>query len=388
MISEMSSVALEWKPVETTKNIYGYYVYRSNFIKDGQKLKRVATLNNKYTSHYLDIDLVPDTQYLYAISVIGKNDTESKASQSIEVITKPRLKSVSFITAVSQLPRQVKLLWRPHQNKRVDKYIIERLSPKDSKFKRIKTIKHRLQVEYIDKNLLDNSQYTYRVQVLTFDKIKSFYSQVVKATTKDIPNNITNIHATTNLPKIIKLRWEKPNNINNLKSYVIYASNRENSNFSKVTILNNVNITEFTHKIDYDNKKKFYKITTVDKDDLESSKKISPILGKTLAPPAPPIITAGTIKNNEVFLEWSAGDERAITYNIHKTIKKSFISRTTKIINNITSSSFNDKKVTRGITYIYTLEAVDKFGLVSRKTNSVILTLPLQESSSATPTNK
>jgi fibronectin type 3 domain-containing protein len=375
-ISDISSVALEWKNITDSSEVYGYHIYRSNLKEDKHKLKRIATLESKYTSHYLDKNLEPNTKYLYAISTIGAKHTESLASNSIIVQTKPRLKSVSFITSVSELPRQVKILWRPHPDKRVEKYIIERKVQGDSKFRKIASIKQRLQVEYLDTNLMDNTKYSYRIKVLTFDGIKSLPSEITSATTKALPTNVTNIQATTNLPRMIKLTWKHPQDIKDIVSYKIYASKEREGSFELVGTVPISSETVFNHSIEHDGVQRFYKITTIDKDHLESTKKVAPIVGQTLRAPNPPIITLAMIKDNIIILNWKAGDTRTVSYNIYKTTKKNFILQSTESILDIKNERFEDKDTTRGVTYKYKIEAVDQYGLVSKKTHTVTLTIP------------
>ncbi len=375
MITTMSSVALEWKNI-TIPSSYGYYVYRANLNTDSQRLQRVAKIKNKFTSHYLDTDLEPDTQYLYAISTRGIDNTESSASQSVETQTKPRFKSVSFIAATSNLPRQVKILWRPHTNKSVEKYILERSITSKEEFRKIKTIRARLKVEYIDTDLKDNTTYAYRIKAITYDRIKSSPSEIVTATTKALPSGTSSIQATMNLPKKIILTWEAPEDTSDLTKYIIYSSNSETGQFTELKALSINDKTEFIHEIDSDDKVKYYKITTVDKDKLESTIKIAPTMGKTLNVPAQPEITLAMIEGNKIVLNWRPTDNRAVAYNIHKIIRKNLLSYTTESILNITDVRFEDMDILRGTTYDYRIEAIDLNGLVSQKTPSTRLTIP------------
>ena len=379
-ISDISSIALEWKNITQSSKVYGYNIYRANLNKDGHKLKRIIKLKSKYASHYLDGNLQPNTRYLYAISTRGAKRVESIASESIIVRTKPRMKSVSLITSISKLPRQIKILWRPHPNKRIAKYIIERSTQGSSRFRKIKTIKQRLQVEYLDTGLMDNTQYSYRIKVVTFDGIKSLASEITTARTKALPTNVTNIKASTNLPKMIKISWDQPQKIKDIVSYKIYVSKREDDKYYDLigTVLVG-NKTIFTHNIEYDGVQRFYKITTTDKDRLESTKKVAPVIGRTLNTPALPVVTLAMIKDNMVVLNWEAGDKRTVAYNVFKTAKKNFISRKTKKILDITTARFEDKDITRGVTYDYRLEAIDKYGLRSEKTHAITLTIPKLE---------
>jgi len=385
-IPDMTDIAFEWRG-SVDASVKGYHIYRSDMLEDGEQLRRVKSIKNRYVSHYIDSDLKPDTQYLYAISAFGDDDFESVASKSITVKTKPIFPSVSFITAIDQLPRQIKVLWRPHTNQRVKKYIIQRNDNKNLEWKTIDTVGPRLQAEYIDIKLGDSQEYSYRIISVTFDGIKSLPSKAVKGRTKPLPPMVSNIQATQDQLKQITLTWTPLEDIENIAFYNIYSSNSRDGLFSKLARAKATDNT-YEHKIDNNGKEKFYKITTVDKVKLESSKKVNSVMGKTLDIPAQPIIKLAMIQDGEVILNWQAGDDRAVSYNIHKTVKESFFSMENTIIPNVTDVRFEDKDITRGITYEYSIEAVDSQGLVSEKTPPTSLTIPeLVKPENASPTD-
>ena len=372
-IPGMTELALEW--IGTTKvGTYGYHIYRSDLQKAGEKLQRIATINNRYSSHYVDTNLKPNTQYLYAISVIGINKTESKASNSKEIYTLPLFDSVSLISAISNLPRQVKIIWRPHSNQAVESYILERSSSNDVKWKKVATIDGRLNPEYIDTNLKDNLTYSYRLKAVTYSGIRSKLSKVAKATTKALPTSVSHIEATNNLPRKIILTWE-PSTSDDIVGYNIYSSSSKKGFFTKIGTAMKKDNT-FVNIIHEDDKTRFFKITSIDKDNLESNKKFVPIIeGKTLNSPAKPIVKLALIKGEKVVLNWEKGDNRAVGYNIYKTTKENFFKSSSKIYKNIQDTRFEDTDIVRGIHYIYEIEAVDENGLTSTKVEAASLKL-------------
>jgi len=372
-IPGMTKLALEW--VGTTQaGTYGYHIYRSELQKSGEKLIRIATIKNRYSSHYVDKNLKPDTQYLYAISVIGINNSESKPSVSKEIYTLPLFQSVSLISAISNLPRQVKVIWRPHSNQAVNSYILERSSPKDVEWKKVATIKGRLNPEYIDTGLKDNLTYSYRLKAVTYDGIESRLSAVTKATTKPLPNSVANIEATTNLPRKIIITWQA-STLDEIVGYNIYSASSPKGIFSKIGSAKK-NDNTFVNVINEDDVKRYYKITSIDKDNLETNKKFLPIVeGKTLNAPAQPVVKLALIKGEQVVLNWEKGDNRAVAYNIYKTIQESFFKSSSKIFKNIQELRFEDTDIVRGIHYTYEIEAVDENGLVSKKVEAASLKL-------------
>jgi fibronectin type 3 domain-containing protein len=374
-ISDIQSIALEWKGFDI-QNINGYYIYRSEQQKDKNTLTKIATLNSKYNSHYVDSNLKPETTYLYSIAVIGKNDTQSKLSKPIKVNTLNNLEPITFSVAIENLARQVKILWRPHSNRSVKYYIIQRNNNKEHKWKTIKQIQNRLSAEYIDKDLRDKYEYKYRIIAVTFNDIKSNPSEIIRATTKPLPNSTNDIKATTNLARKIIITWQ-PSINKDIAGYNIYASRSESGYYSKV-VKTRKNDNTFEHIINEDNSKRYYKITAFDKDGLETKKDNLPItMGKTLSLPKTPKIKLGLIKDETIIINWDKADNRAKYYNIYKTQQTGMFKTKTTIFKNIQNTRFEDKDVVRGSKYKYQLEAVDENGLLSVKTPSISLSMPI-----------
>ncbi len=372
-IADIKAIGFEWRKVDDPR-VVGYHFYRANMQKDGTKLKLIDTVKNRYTTHYVDKNLEPNTRYIYKISAATNGEVESKTTSDYVVSTLPRLEGVSFIQAISNLPRQIKIIWRPHSNERVEQYKIERSSPETSEWKKIATMKGRLQAEYIDLDLNDNVIYNYRVIAQTFDNIDSFPSQIVKAQTKPLPEGILSLDATKTLPRKIALTWN-PSETPDVTSYNIYRSTLATSLFSKIKTVN-AQTLQFEDFINEDGKIYFYKVSSIDKDGLESSLHINSVMGSTLTKPSKPIITLAQIQGEKAILNWQAGDKRSVSYNIYKTIKEGFFSSKTIKIEGIQALRFEDKDIVRGVEYKYSIQAVDENGIVSESTNKTELVLP------------
>ena len=121
----------------------------------------------------------------------------------------------------------------------------------------------------------------------------------------------------------------------------------------------------------------FYKITTVDKDQLESKKEnLVPVMGSTLSKPQMPQITLIMQEGNKIVLNWRANDSRTVSYNIYKLSKESWSTSNEILIPNATGVRFEDPDVVRGVEYGYRLQAIDKHGLLSDVTDKSTLMLP------------
>ncbi len=372
-ISDINSIALEWKKVDDLR-VNGYYIYRADIGANDGKLKRVTFVKNRYTTHYVDPKLEPNARYNYAISSATKEEFESRPTNTFMAQTLPVLSPISYVQAISNMPRQIKVLWRPHESERVQYYRIERTTPSTAEWEHLETLEGRYQVEYIDTSLEDNVVYMYRVIAISFDDIFSVPSEIVKAQTKPLPFPANNVRATNDQPKKIVVSWEAsitPDVI----GYNIYRSSSADGSFNLIKALPN-NVFTYEDVVNEDGKHRFYKVVAVDKDGLESALLMNATMGVTLAKLNKPIITLAQIQGEKAILNWQEGDARAVSYIVYKTIKEGFLKSQTIKINGITDLRFEDRDIVRGVEYTYTLQSVDQFGITSEETQKVSLTLP------------
>ncbi|HEX5623639.1 MAG TPA: hypothetical protein VFX57_04265 [Sulfuricurvum sp.] len=367
-LSDITTTAFEWKAIEDPR-VTGYHVYRSAQSTEDQKLQRIATIDSRFATHYVDNHLVPNTQYQYRFSAKGKDYTESNGSETMSVTTLPMIAPVSFFQSVGNMPRSAKLLWRPHPNNRINGYIIDRLNVNDQKWSEIATITGRLNAEYIDRDLKDGQVYYYRVRAVTYDKLITEPSETAKLVTKPLPPEIKNITATNNLPKAIALSWEA-SSISDLEYYNIYRSNTSDGTYTYHVKLQT---TQFTDTTKEDGEVFFYKITAVDKDGLESPMGSITTQGSSMSKPKTPITFDGKINPNGVDLQWASNDPRAVSYTVIKTTKKSWFEREALEINSISETKFHDGDIKPNVEYIYEVLCVDKDGIRSLPTQGIAL---------------
>ena len=372
-LPDINAIAFEWRKVDDPR-VTGYHFYRANLQKDGAKLKLIDTVENRYTTHYVDEDVEPSTKYVYKISSATATEFESRTTNDYVVSTLPLMEGVSFIQAISNLPRQIKIVWRPHSSERIESYEIQRKTPATSKWEEIETLDGRLQAEYIDLNLEDNVVYHYRVIGKTFDGLETMPSALVKAQTKPLPAGILSLKATTNLPRKIALTWE-PSKSEDVVKYNVYRSTDDQRGFDVIKTVNakTLNYEDFVNE---DGKVYFYKVSSIDKDGLESNLNVNSVMGVTLNKLRKPVMTLAQIQGAKAILNWQAGDDRAVSYTVYKTIKEGFFKDKTIKYQDITALRFEDKDIVRGVQYSYAIQAVDKNGIHSEITKETELILP------------
>lgn len=363
-ITDMTEIGFEWIP-HYDEQIEGYYLYRKGPNDGG--FARIAKIEDRYVSHYVDRGLLPQTQYNYRMSTYSNSNQESPPSPIHTTQTNKRLDSVPFVQAIVGLPHRVKLLWRPHPEVRVASYVIERNELDKQTWERIAEVKGRLNAEYIDANLKENHLYRYRVIVRTWDDVLSAPSEVVEARTKPLPKRIDNINATTDLPKKIIISWS-PSTEEDFSHYRVY---RAPTSILFYTYLAKTTEPRFEDLINSNGTTRYYKITAVDKDGLESLKQNTPTMGATLDVPLPPAITQASLQGRTAIVTWSQVDGRAIKYDI---IKKG--EGQTQTIQGITSEQFEDRALKPGERYTYEIIAIDEYGLASKPSQRALVQLP------------
>lgn len=369
-LSGMTKVALEWEPIYQN-SINGYYIYRSDPLKQNGKLHRIATIKDRYVSHYVDTKLIPGTVYYYRMSTFSNNNRESRPSEVIKTKTMQLLSSVPYIDAISGLPHMIKLIWRPHPNPSVTSYIIQRNSLTDLKWKTIATVKGRLNAEYIDKDLPDNKSYRYRVEVKTCSGIISTPSKIVEGSTKPLPPIVSGLRATRNLPKRIEISW----NFSPKKDISYYNVYRANTPYIFYTYLAKTADNKFDDLIEKNGVARYYKVTAVDNEGLESPKQQNPVMGTTLPPPPPPVLRNVSMVGSSVEIVWNRGSSRDVKYSVVKKIGSGFSEKTIKFIN-ISGNSYIDSNIIPGKEYRYSVIAIDKFGIASKPTHEITIDIP------------
>jgi fibronectin type 3 domain-containing protein len=361
IITDMKTVAFEWKSIQDPRVSAIYLYKRDPKNKDVKGLQFLTSIDNRFKTHYVDISNEPNSRYEYAFRTISSS-AEGKLSQVYKVNTLPVLQSVAWIHSIAGLPRMAKIIWRPHMSERVQYYIIERKTLEEQKWEEIDKLEGRLNAEYIDEDLEDNHVYFYRVRVETFDGIVSSPSEMVKAVTKALPQGVTHITATKDLPKKIKIDWEA-SKIKDFSRYYLYRSSDIDGDYTLIAKLNN---NTFTDKIDEDGKSYFYRVSVVDKDGLESEHDKNTIMGMSLPKPKAPVIISAKLIGNTIQLHWKKTDPRIDSFIVTRKHQDGWFKEDVKQFKDIQTASFIDKNLKAESTYTYIVYGVDKNGIVSK----------------------
>lgn len=346
VLPDVSSIAFEWKRINDSR-ITGFVVYRKSGNGD---FERIAILDNPLSTHFYDKDLKPESIYSYQFAVLGQDDTISPRSKTIRVKTS-FIDPLENLYASSDEPRLVKLLWNPHPNPSIEKYIIERKI--HNEWTKVGEAKNRLAVEYFDRQLLDGTTYEYRVAGVDFQGNQSRYSSVVKATTKFPPSVLKNIQASTDLPKLIVLRWDALP-IKDLAGYIVYGSQNESKGYKKLA---QTTKPYFEFKTEENAMQWFFKVVAIDQDGIQGKLDQDPVRGISLIPPKAPIIKGADLQDNEVIIGWEPPSHRVNEIIVYR--KEGVFGKPLEFKLQPKATQFIDKEMQDGISYSYWVEFVD-----------------------------
>lgn len=365
---DVSSVGFEWKLI-TDSRIKGFVIYRAQNNKD-EALQKIATIKDPFSTHYFDTKLKPQTKYTYAFATLGANNTISPKSNPIPIQTS-YIDPVESIFAINNRPKTIKLIWSPHPNPSIKSYLIERLN-NAGEFQTIKTIPHRLSVEYFDTDLKDGVTYTYRIVAKSYEGVRAKPSQSISITTIQQPNPITNIQATTDLPKAVKIKWDEAPDAEGvkIKRYkILYSKNGKDFKSLATTTQ-----TSYTHKLKDDGESYIYQVVLLGENELEGKMSSYPPRGSSLNPPKAPTMFEGKMQNQQAHLQWKAStDERVKYYAIYRKEKQLW--KQALRFTDITDTYFIDKEMQPNKKYLYSVVGVDEHEIESAHSQEIELSL-------------
>lgn len=372
-LTDMTSAAFEWKPI-SDKRVKGIYVYRNDpSSEEPNRLLQIDAVTNIKSTHYLDDELEPETLYYYSFATYAENGNYSLATKKMKVMTKPLLDSVSFFSKSEPMARAAKLVWRPHTDNSVVAYRLERRLNGTDKWKKVATIKGRLNAEYIDEPLKDNTRYEYRLKAVTFDGIVSKPTPTVTITTKALPRPITSLNASQGKAGQVTLSWKDDNKEQTIY-YKIYRATSKDGHYK--LIADKIKSRRYHDAVKKPGKSYYYKVVAVNSDKLEGDlKSTPPTLGTTIDAPRGPKRLVAMVENATVQLTWKSTDSRAVSFIVRKETDKGFLSSETKEFKNIKKPLMIDSSLKPGETYTFTVFSVDKHGIVSAPSNSVTVKL-------------
>lgn len=145
------------------------------------------------------------------------------------------------------------------------------------------------------------------------------------------------------------------------EDFSYYKVYRTTSKFLPYTYLAKTTSNTYEDLINTNAATRYYRVTAVDKDGLESLKQEEPIVGITLGAPKTPSVSA-SYDGSGVNVSWSAVD-RASSYTVYRS------GASEKVFSGISDTGLRDDSVQAGASYSYSVVAVDEYGIASDKSS-------------------
>lgn len=250
------------------KNIDGYKLYRR--VQGVTRWELVTAITTPSITRYSDNDrrnLADGVSYEYTISAVD-GDKETQKSNIVTATTKAVPAAPENFVATSNQVKRVTLSWQPANDDDIKGYKVYR--EEKGKFALLETLSSRTASRYVDEgsffSKLDDGQ-TYRYKILAYNlyDANGIASAVAEATTKPLPARVEGLTALESTPNVV-LQWQASAETD-IDFYQVYRG----SSCSNVRKLAAVSTANYVDTDVSGNRSYCYRVTAVDKDELEGS---------------------------------------------------------------------------------------------------------------------
>lgn len=377
------SVLLTWEYEMFRSTYTSYYVERS---EDGTNFKRLddlplLNLNNKPDApakrmYYIDTIPQNDKQYHYQVLGVSPFGEKGLASESISGMGKKGLSSTAFITRHDLIGEtSAKITWEfPEEaENEVAEFQLRSAKKQGGLYETIKRdIPIKSRTAEVDG--LSGANYLKVVAVgKDSTETESFATlvQLIDSIPPSIPKGLVGVIDSMG---IVTISWEN-NTEKDLLGYRVFRGNLEKEEYSQLTV-SPIVATSFqdTVQIKSLNDKVFYSIVAVDQRFNNSGySDMLELVKPDVVPPSAPIFKDFKVSDDGVFLSWvkSAGNDVS-THQIYRKVILGDEGTQGKDEGwdllwetKDTLSTYIDEKVLPGTKYSYSVQAMDKSGLIS-----------------------
>ncbi len=335
---------VKWDPVYGAA---GYQVYRST-AKDGKFTKMAQIENNVYD----DKKAKPGITYYYKVRAVLSDGSKTKCSKvrSASILSKAEL------TNVSAKNGKMKIQWKAVEGAK--EYELLRSEAANGTFSKIAVISAGADRTYYDKNIQKHKDYFYKIRAVDGAEKKGYssYSSVVSGW---VVKKTAMISVSSQDNTSLLIQWKE---VPNADSYKIQRSTKKNGTYKDLAVVKNGQ----TSYIDTNLKEKktyYYKVRVFNNVNGKSgySQYCSPMGGKTITGTTMTYVKSKSTGAMEI--KWKK-DPSVYAYGIKRSTKKNGVYTKIAEIRDCDITKYEDKKVSGGKRYYYTVECItDKNGV-------------------------
>jgi len=158
--------------------------------------------------------LADSTLYLYRVTAINRVSSAGAPCEAVEVTTMPPPEMPKELKAESRQVRCVPLAWGVSPEEDVIRYDVYRSLSKKGPFEKIGSVDDRNRPEFLDGktdpgNLEDDGTYYYRIRAINDVTAESADSDVVSATTREVPPRVEGVKLQVRQPREVPMVWKE-----------------------------------------------------------------------------------------------------------------------------------------------------------------------------------
>ena len=328
-----------------------------------------------------DRGLKDATTYYYTVIGINEQGFANVPPFPIHITTTGAPSPVRNLHASSSGLRHIQLFWEPSQDPTVKEYVIYRGSNKEGPFAKIAIVSGREQQTYVDKGqptgysrygiLEDNRTYFYTIRTRNIVGVESNDSPVVPATTRGKPQPPTDLRAFDCQPRKVPLSWTAPPDPE-VVGYAVFRSLQAKGAFKQIDFVSGRESQQYVDDGSWDHPLKndttyWYKVRSVNVVEAQSPDSATVHATTKAAPVAVQGLSAQNGLFRRVILRWQPNPEPDIRgYEIFRGTIIDAVH--TKIgTTRPGTTSLTDTGLADGRTYWYQVRAIDRDGLIGRR---------------------
>lgn len=294
---------ISWKPGDEL-DLKEYHVYRAAAV-DGPYTLIAKTKKTEW----IDKELTDGSEYCYRVTAADTGGLESKKSEPISATTKgkPVLGQVQVKESVGV--KRSAFSWGETEEG-VTGYVIYRSSSPDGTFARVGESRS---PRFSEGGFGDGETYYYKIAKKYRNGLESEPSKPITAATKPRPRAPEGLTAQGGLARRVSLEWKSPRETD-IREYRVYRSGAEDGDYKKIATVSIGWLSGPSH-VDGtlpDNTSFYYKVQSLDKDNLESPMSAAVEATTKPVPSMPRGLQAGSGKARSVPLAWEPNPEKDI----------------------------------------------------------------------------
>lgn len=326
--------------------------------------------------------LKDSTKYLYRVVTINRVNSESPASEAGGVMTLPPPSVVQKVSAVSEEVRCVPVAWAQSPEPDVVRYDVYRARTAEGPFDKIGAVQSRSTVSYLDGganpgNLEDEALYFYRIRAVNAVTSESADSETVKAITRSVPAEVSNVSVISNRPREIPVSWAAHPD-KTVLGYEVWRSEEGTDEWIQLSRINGRDVTRYLDRGEIKPKTGLgqlkdatvyqYKLIAFNTAHIKSSASAPASARTKYRPVAPSGLTATTNMPLAIKLNWATNPEKDISMYVVEYSDEpdgSFKKLVSVQASRETGLSAKDMALPSGEVRYYRVKAIDQDGLES-----------------------